>query len=261
MAGPRTVIALENRLKRCKNVNTLGVHTNFSEYSPEEAALIREAGKIYYPTPFYADIFDAMGKALFPGYHTYKCVQDKIKQTALLQLLNIPHPRTKTYYGNRKAEKIINDFSFPFVAKVPRGSAMGRGVYLIHDMDALQDYLRTVTPAYIQEYIEADRDMRVVVIGKKIVHAYWRIGAPGEFRNNVATGGAISLAPLPEKALDLALHTALACRWDDVGIDIIQREDQFYVIEANMKYGKEGFAKAGIDYYALMEEMIANGEI
>jgi hypothetical protein len=33
------------------------------------------------------------------------------------------------------------------------------------------------------------------------------------------------------------------------------------VFEANMKYGKEGFRKAGIDYDRLMEEMIANGEI
>jgi ribosomal protein S6--L-glutamate ligase len=33
------------------------------------------------------------------------------------------------------------------------------------------------------------------------------------------------------------------------------------VLEANMKYGKEGFRKAGIDYTKLMEDMIENGEI
>ncbi|MDY6823880.1 MAG: ATP-grasp domain-containing protein [Thermodesulfobacteriota bacterium] len=261
MTDDRKVIAIENRLKRCRNVITLGMHTNFSDYSRQEAELIRNAGKIYYPTIFYADILDAMGKALFPSYHTYKCVQDKIKQTALLQLLGIPHPRTRTYYGSRRVEKILKDFDFPFVAKVPRGSAMGRGVYLIRDTESLERYLRTVTPAYIQEYIETDRDMRVVVIGGRIAHAYWRVGAPGEFRNNVAAGGVITLDPLPEQALDLALHTARNCRWDDVGIDIIQTGEDFYIIEANMKYGKEGFSKAGIDYYALMEDMIAKDEI
>jgi ribosomal protein S6--L-glutamate ligase len=33
------------------------------------------------------------------------------------------------------------------------------------------------------------------------------------------------------------------------------------VLEANVKYGKEGFKKSGIDYYQLMEELINNGEI
>jgi len=75
----KKVIALEARLKDCKNVITLGVRPNFCDYSPKEAGMIRDARKIYYPTTFYAELFDAMGKETFPSYHTYKCVQDKIK--------------------------------------------------------------------------------------------------------------------------------------------------------------------------------------
>jgi len=60
---------------------------------------------------------------------------------------------------------------------------------------------------------------------------------------------------------DLALHTAVSCGWDDVGIDICRHGGKLYVIEANMKYGKEGFKVAGIDYIKLMEKMIKNGEI
>ena len=33
------------------------------------------------------------------------------------------------------------------------------------------------------------------------------------------------------------------------------------VLEANMKYGREGFRAAGIDYYAMMERMIDEGYI
>ena len=75
--------------------------------------------------------------------------------------------------------------------------------------------------AYIQEYLPSDRDMRVVVIGNEMVHAYWRIAPADDFRSNVAVGATISLDPVPENALDLALDTARSCRWDDVGIDII----------------------------------------
>ena len=258
---PREVIALEARLKDCKNVRTLGVRTNFSDYSPQEAALIRKAKKIYYPTPFYADLFDSIGKATFPSYHTYKCVQDKIKQTALFQLLDLPHPHTRVFYGKRQKESITHYFTFPFIAKVPRGSALGRGVFLIHNGADLRDYLEQVSPAYIQDYLPIDRDIRVVVIGSRIVHAYWRIAAPNEYRSNLARGGRISLESVPKGALDLALRVARVCRWDDVGIDICEHNDQFYILEANMKYGKEGFREAGLDYHRLMETMIANEEI
>ena len=52
--GKRSVIALESRLRGCRNVTTLGVKTNFSDYTPEQADLIKNAQKIYYPTRFYA---------------------------------------------------------------------------------------------------------------------------------------------------------------------------------------------------------------
>jgi ribosomal protein S6--L-glutamate ligase len=257
----RTVIALEARLRNCKNVRTLGIRPNFSDYSPREAELIRRADKIYYPTAFYADIFDAMGKATFPSYHTYSFVQDKIKQTALFDLLDLPHPRTRVFYGNRQKKSIPDHFTFPFIAKIPRGSARGGGVYLIHNEKELRNYLELAGPAYIQEYLPIDRDIRAVVIGKRIVHTYWRIAPPDEFRSNVAVGGRISLKAVPEEARDLALQVARSCCWDDVGIDICEYRGRFYVLEANMKYGKQGFREAGLDYDQLMESMIENEEI
>lgn len=257
----KKVIALEARLKDCKNVITLGVRPNFCDYSPEEAGMIRDARKIYYPTTFYAELFDAMGKETFPSYHTYKCVQDKIKQTALFDLLEIPHPRTRVFYGKRQKSNIHNHFKFPFIAKIPRGSAMGRGVYLIRNSEDLLSYCSLTNVAYIQEYIPSDRDIRVVVIGNEIVHAYWRIAPPDDFRSNVAVGATISFDPVPQNILDLALDTARKCQWNDVGIDIVDDNGALYVLEANMKYGKEGFRKAGMDYIKLMERMIENGHI
>ncbi len=254
-------IALEARLKSCNNVITLGVKTNFSDYGLDAVEMIREADKIYYPTPFYADLFDAVGKPTFPSYHTYKCVQDKIKQTALFELLDVPHPRTRTFYGNRKKDAVLDYFEFPFIAKVPRGSAMGRGVFLIRNRAELDAYCAENKVGYIQEYLESDRDIRVVVIGKEVVHAYWRISREGEFRSNVASGAMVSLDSVPDAAIQLARNTAESCRWDDVGIDILPYNGGYYVLEANMKYGKEGFRKAGIDYIRMMEGLIEDGRI
>jgi ribosomal protein S6--L-glutamate ligase len=257
----RQVIALEARLKQCRNVLTIGVRPNFSDYTPEEINLIESADRIFYPTVFYADLFDTIGKKTFPSYHTYKFTQDKIKQTALFELLRVPHPRTRIFYGSRQKRKISSYFNYPFIAKVPRGSALGRGVFLIQNEADLAAYLSAESPAYIQEYFPIKRDIRVVIIGKEVAHAYWRIAKDNEFRTNVAAGGKVCLDPVPEEALNLARHVAHTCHWDDVGIDICFHRDRPYILEANMKYGKDGFRQAGIDYVKLMESLIAKKAI
>lgn len=254
-------IALERHLRPCANVVCLGVRPNFTDYPQPQLEMIRKAARIYYPSTFYADMFAAMGKPIFPSVHTYRFVQDKIKQSALFALLDIPRPRTRTFYGRQPQEKILSYFDFPFVGKIPRGSALGRGVYLISSRRELDDYCGQSRPAYIQQYLPIDRDIRVVVIGDRVVHAYWRIAAAGEFRCNLGRGGRISLEKIPEAARRLALDTARRCGWNDVGIDVGLHRGRPYVLEANMKYGKAGFEAAGIDYYRMMEEKIRNGEI
>ena len=254
-------IALESRLSHCESVLTLGVKPNLEDYSSEAMALIRNSKKIYYPSSFHVELFHATGKETFPSPHNYRFAQDKIKQTAIFKLLDIPHPRTRVYYGKRQKASIFNRFHFPFIAKIPRGSAMGRGVFLIQNQTDLDRYLSLDTPAYIQEYLPLDRDIRVVVIGREVAHAYWRITAEGEFRSNVAAGASISLETVPRQARALALHTAKACRWNDVGIDICCHNGNFFVLEANMKYGKEGFRAAGMNYADMMAHKITTGVI
>ncbi len=254
-------IAIESRLRSCKNVLTLGLRTNLSDYEDWQLELIRNSSVVYYPTAFYADIFDTVGKRTFPSYHTYKYAQDKIKQTALFELLDIAHPRTRIFYGNYQKSKILNHFAFPFIGKVARGSALGRGVYLIRNVAELAEYIRTGGPAYIQEYLPVDRDLRVIVIGGRAVHAYWRIAQGDEFRTNVALGAVISFADIPKAGVAFAVHVARLCRLDDVGLDLYVHNGRFGVFELNLKYGKEGFRQAGMDYYHMIDNMIEREEI
>ncbi len=258
-ASPRVALGL--RLSHCDSVTTLGVRPNFEDYSDEEQELIRRAPTIYYPSSFYAELFDAVGKKTFPSYHTYKIAQDKIKQTALFQIAGIPHPRTRVYFGKRQKNHILDFFTLPLVAKVARGSSLGKGVFLIRTPDELACYCRDHSPAYIQEYLPIDRDIRIVVIGAKARHAYWRMAPQGEFRTNVARGGTIDLSPVPSEAISLAERTARVLRLDDVGLDLCEHKGQFLILEANMNYGREGFKQSGIDYGKMMEQLIDDGQI
>ncbi|MDI6796245.1 MAG: RimK family alpha-L-glutamate ligase [Desulfatibacillaceae bacterium] len=259
MPGP--FIALGSRLCRCANVITLGVKPNFFDYSSKEQELIRTAKRIYYPSSFYSAIFAAAGKPSFPSPSNYRFALDKISQTALFLSLGIAHPRTRIYYGPRNHRQILKDFSLPLVAKIPRGSARGEGVFFIQTNRELADYCNKVHAAYIQEYIPADRDLRVLVIGSKAVISYWKIAKKGAFAANLSQGASISFDNIPQRAVNLAVDAANACGFDDTGLDVRMANNGPVILEANMKYGTLGLKAAGIDYFKLMEDLLENGKI
>jgi len=249
-------LAIGRQLRHCPSVRCLGPRTNLSDYSAEELTLIREAPKIYFPTGLLADPLAALGKPTFPSIQTYRYAGDKIRQTRLFQLLGLPMPRTAIYFGPRQQDRILTDFDLPLIAKVPRRSSKGLGVYLVKTRQELADYLRRVHPAYVQEYLAIHRDLRVVVLGRRVVHAYWRNAPPGDFRCNVAQGARISLNGVPEAALSLAMKTAVHCGFDYVGLDFCEHEGRFLLLEANMNFGLKGFHAAGLDFKAILKDMV-----
>ena len=253
-------IALGKRLRHSPLVQTLGLRTNIEDYSQIELDLLRQAETVYYPSSLYEDVFLALGKKVFPANY-YRYMGDKIKQTELFTLLGIPHPRTRFYQGKGRSRQILRDFSFPFIAKIPRGSSKGRGVFLVRSPEDLHRYLEKCSLAYIQEYLPIDRDLRVVLVGAKVVHAYWRIARPGEYRSNVSLGGRISFQNIQEGPLRFAEQVARLCKFDEVGLDICICEDSNLVLEANMVYGLKGFEKAGLDIYQLLTQRVSEGGI
>ena len=261
MAGENTpFIALGSRLKGVPEVLTLGAKPNYFDYSVQERNLILGAEIILYPTLNYAQFLTTMEKKIFPSLETYLYADEKIKQTTLFHMLEIPHPRTRVYYHLHHND-IIKEFSFPFVAKLARRSAQGRGVFKIHNSEELKSYLRLTSIAYIQEYLPHDRDLRVVLIKYHPVLAYWRIRSPDNFRTNLSQGGKISFDDIPIEGVRLAQNSARKCKFDDVGLDLINSRGTWSVIEANMKYGRKGLKMKGLDLKEIMRQKLLSGEI
>jgi ribosomal protein S6--L-glutamate ligase len=254
-------VAIGLQLSSCPLVRTVGLKCNLEDYSPAEIRLIRNASKIYFPTPHFVEAMVAMGKKTFPSVQCYRYLGDKIKQTVLFKLLDIPIPNTRFFYGSGQRKAILKAFPFPFVGKVAVGSGRGEGVHLIEDSAGLDVYLRRTRTAYIQEYVRLRRDLRIVIMGKRVAVSYWKEADPGEFRTNLARGGRILPDPVPHEALELALDVARRCNFDHAGIDLCQHQGGFLAIEANMNFGKEGFRMAGIDYKELLNDLIKSGEI
>ena len=253
-------IALGSRLRGVPEVLTLGVKPNFCDYTLQERALIFGSPVILYPTLNYAQFFTTMGKRIFPSLETHLYADEKIKQTTLFSMLGIPHPRTKIYYHLHHGD-ILKEFSFPFIAKLPRASAQGRGVFKINDEDTLEKYLQLSRVAYIQEYLPHDRDLRVILINYEPILVYWRIRPAGSFKTNIYQGGSFSFEDIPLEAVELAKGFSRKCKFNDVGLDLIQNDEKWYLIEANMKYGRKGLQMRGLNLKEIIRQELLSGRL
>jgi ribosomal protein S6--L-glutamate ligase len=253
-------VALGSRLQGVPEVLTLGLRPNFLDYTPQQRERILQAPVILFPTLNYAQFLTTLGKKIFPSLETYLYADEKIKQTTLFNMLNIPHPRTRIYYHLHHGD-IPRDFSYPLVAKLPRRSAQGRGVFKVRNDEELASYLRLTRVAYIQEYLPHEKDLRVILINYRPALAYWRIRGRDHFRTNLSQGGRVSFEDVPEEGIRLAQESAAQCRLNDVGLDLIRSGGRWYVIEANMKYGRKALRIKGLDLKGIMRRKLLAGEL
>ncbi|HJX33751.1 MAG TPA: hypothetical protein VJ373_01115 [Desulfatiglandales bacterium] len=253
-------IALGSRLSGVPEVITLGVKPNFFDYTRKERALIFSSDIILYPTMNYAQFFTTMGKRIFPSLETYIYSDEKIKQTTLFNILGIPHPKTRIYY-HLHHKNILRDFKFPFIAKLPRRSSQGKGIFKIKNNIELESYLKLTNVAYIQEYVPHERDLRVVLINYRPLLAYWRERSSVTFKTNVYQGGIINFRDIPDNALSSAKEYAMKCKFNDVGLDMINADGKWYLIEANMNYGRKGLKLMGMNLKEILKERLLNGEL
>ena len=104
--------------------------------------------------------------------------------------------------------------------------------------------------AFLQELIEHDaerhHDLRVYVVGERIVGAMNRYAPEGDWRTNVALGGDVDDATdgLNEEVERIAKRATDVVGLDYAGVDIVQGEDGYYVLEVNPTAGFKGLFEA-----------------
>ena len=104
--------------------------------------------------------------------------------------------------------------------------------------------------AFLQSLVERDpdthRDLRVYVVDDRIVGAMYRYAPEGEWRTNVSLGGDVrdATGDLPEDARETALYAADVLGLDYAGVDLIEGEDGWFVLEVNPTAGFRGLHRA-----------------
>jgi hypothetical protein len=142
-------VALAPFLLDCPTVVTLGLRPCIGDYSPEERELLRNAKRIFFPTPRFLPVFEAASVPTFPSPESYRYPRSRVLQALLFQMLGWPAARTRVYFGRRQKGRILRDFPFPFDVLSP-GPAGGdaRRMECLGDFESIPDHLN---PMVIRE--------------------------------------------------------------------------------------------------------------
>ena len=183
-----------------------------------------------------------------------------LREHQLRTPLTFTAPLTYERYGYRPTdftEKIIEQLGFPFIIKELRGS-FGQQVYLVHDREEMDRVLDSVGYKGIlfQEFIahSAGKDVRINVVGDRIVSSMLRYSVSGDFRSNITNGGKsenFEASPAQQAA---AVEACRALGLDYAGVDVLFGEDDEPIIcEVNSNpHFKSSLDCTGVDMSPLI---------
>jgi RimK family alpha-L-glutamate ligase len=200
--------------------------------------------------------FEQAGIMCVNSSNSIETVKDKLRTSQILSRHSIPIPNTMMVRFPIDEPLVKNNIGFPCVVKVVTGS-YGEGVYLCErqrDFKKLMEFVDNLgnkKTMIVQEYMgeRPGEDLRVLVIGGKVIGAMRRTAPEGDFRANITGGGTGEGFPLTDEIEFLARETAKVLGLDIAGIDLLfDKGGGFRVCEANSNPGFLGFEKyCGVD--------------
>jgi len=187
---------------------------------------------------------------------------DKFYTDARLREAGLPTPDTLVCqriddampFIREMLEATPSDGGQPAIVIKPIFGSMGHGIVRVTDPDVafrvLQslDQIRAVF--YIQRAVDSGGcDVRVFVVGGRVLGAIERRADGGDWRTNVSRGGSASAFELPPAWAALALRAVAAIGADYAGVDLLPTKDgRVFVLEVNGIPGWQGLQRAtGID--------------
>jgi len=162
---------------------------------------------------------------------------DKFYTTALLHEAGLPTP--ETVVCENAADAMAAAIAMGDVVVKPLFGSMGHGMMRVSDPDVAFRVFKTLEQLqavfYVQRAIDhGGRDVRVFVIGGRVIAAIERRAPGGEWRTNVARGGSARPFELPPDWADLALSAATTVGADYAGVDLLpSRDGRVFVLEIN----------------------------
>ena len=199
---------------------------------------------------------------------------DKFYTTALMHQAGLPVPETVVCEGADDAMDAIRRMLAAGGEAIikPIFGSMGHGLVRVGDVDVAWRVVRPLEQMrsvfYVQRAIEhGGRDVRLFVVGQRVVGAIERIAPDGDWRTNVARGGTARPIDVSPEWHDYAIRATEIVGADYAGVDILEsRSGETFVLEVNGIPGWQGLQTAtGIDVATgiveLVETLVSRGQL
>ena len=198
---------------------------------------------------------EKIGVCMVNSRQTVATSSDKYRTYLKLQDFGLTQPKTvliPDVNGVDKAVEIL-DKKFPLILKTLEGSK-GVGVLFIESERSLKSIIQLLfsqnedVDLLIQEYIKTDGDIRVIVLGGKVIASMKRAVIEGDFRSNVSQGAKVKEYDLTDLEIEQCLLAAKAVDGIWTAVDFIPSSDKEnkppYILEVNHSPGTEGIEEA-----------------
>src|SRR5215470_4595478 len=172
--------------------------------------------------------FDMMGVPVLNGAVAIARSRDKLRALQLLTRHNIDVPTTvcaRSPAGVEAALGLVG--GCPAIVKLQQGT-QGIGTMIAETPQAVHSLLETFwamgQDIVLQEYVRESkgRDVRVIVVGGRVVASMRRVAKPGEFRSNLHRGGKGDRVILPRTFRHVAIKATKVMGLEVAGVDMLE---------------------------------------
>ena len=198
---------------------------------------------------------EKIGVCMVNSRETVEISADKYRTYLKLQDYGLTQPKTVLIPNANTWEEALEslDSKFPIIMKTLEGSK-GVGVLFIESERQIESLVQLLysqnedVDLLIQEYIKTDGDIRVIVLGGKVIASMKRDVVEGDFRSNVSQGAKVKEYELTDLELEQCLLAAKAIDGSWTAVDFIPsknpKTEPPYILEVNHSPGTEGIEKA-----------------
>lgn len=195
----------------------------------------------YYKGLHSTAFLEFKGQRVINDLNTSFIAGNKMFTSLALKKYGVPTPRTSVSTGYDTAMKQFSEkFGDQAVLKPVTGS-WGRMIALMNDkasaMAVLEDrqYMYPIYSVYyLQEFVKRPpRDLRIFVVGGKVVGGIYRYQAGDDWRTNTAIGGRAERCEITDEIEDVARRAAESVGSGIFGVDIMESDDGYLVQEVN----------------------------
>jgi ribosomal protein S6--L-glutamate ligase len=191
--------------------------------------------------------------------------RDKLRSMQIFAKHGLGLPVTAFAHDPKQTEEVMKIVGgAPVVIKLTEGT-QGIGVVLGETDKSAKSVIEAFRGVnvniLVQEFIKeaGSSDLRIFVVGGKVVASMMRTGAPDDFRSNLHRGGSAKSIKITPEERSTAVRAAKVMGLNVAGVDLLRANHGPVIMEVNSSPGLEGIENStGINVADRIIEFIEN---